>query len=152
MEIKLIIPGSPVVKKSNRKESYRIKLKTGQYKYLDQPVSWYTDVYKDWVRGAVRKLIAYKSQHPEIKFPLEDKFNLKALYYMKDNHILDMNNISQGICDVLAGNEKWLNVNPVYYQIIKDDNCRYIASMDGSRILVDVANPRTEITLSPFIL
>jgi len=152
IEIKLTIPGCPIVKKNSSTTSYRVKNKNGGYNYLDRPIHYYTDAYKDWVRGAVQVLAVYKTHHPEIKFPIQDKMNLKCLFFMKDNRVVDLSALYEGIQDCLAGNEKWLNVHPQLYKIIEDDSCRYIGSHDGSRVLYNPVDPHLEFTLSPYIL
>lgn len=152
IEIKLSIPGIPRVKKNNATTSYRVKNKNGGYTYLDKPIHYYTDAYKEWVRGAVQMLAVYKTHHPEIKFPIADKMNLKCLFFMKDNRVVDLINLMQGIQDVLSGSERWLNVNPILYQIIEDDSNRYVGSIDGSRILLNPVNPHMEVFITPYIL
>lgn len=60
--------------------------------------------------------------------------NVKALYFMPTRRRVDLVNLHEALCDVL-----------VKYGVIEDDNSKIIASMDGSRVLYDKENPRTEI-------
>ena len=60
--------------------------------------------------------------------------NVKALYYMATRRKVDLCNLHEALCDVLTA-----------YHVVEDDNCRIIASMDGSRVLYDKDNPRTEV-------
>jgi Holliday junction resolvase RusA-like endonuclease len=60
--------------------------------------------------------------------------NVRCLYYMPTKRIVDLVNLQEATLDVL-----------VKYGAIKDDNSRIVVSMDGSRVLYDKENPRTEI-------
>jgi Holliday junction resolvase RusA-like endonuclease len=60
--------------------------------------------------------------------------NIRAEYYMSTRRVVDLVNLHEALCDVL-----------VHYGTLKDDNSRIVAAMDGSRVLYDKANPRTEI-------
>lgn len=60
--------------------------------------------------------------------------NIKALYYMPTHRRVDLCNLHEALCDVL-----------VKFGVVQDDNCKIIASMDGSRVLYDKENPRTEV-------
>jgi Holliday junction resolvase RusA-like endonuclease len=60
--------------------------------------------------------------------------NVRCLYYMPTKRIVDLVNLQEATLDVL-----------VKYGAISDDNSRIVVSMDGSRVLYDKENPRTEI-------
>jgi Holliday junction resolvase RusA-like endonuclease len=60
--------------------------------------------------------------------------NIRAEYYMSTRRVVDLVNLHEALCDVL-----------VHYGTLKDDNSRIVAAMDGSRVLYDKANPRTEV-------
>jgi Holliday junction resolvase RusA-like endonuclease len=49
----------------------------------------------------------------------------------------DLVNLHEALCDTL-----------VHHKVVKDDNSGIIVSMDGSRVLYDKENPRTEITIT----
>ena len=66
--------------------------------------------------------------------------NVKALYYMPTKRRVDLVNLHEALCDVL-----------VKYGVIEDDNSKIIASMDGSRVLYDKQNPRTEIYIEQVV-
>ena len=66
--------------------------------------------------------------------PIEEPVNLKCLFYRKDRRPIDLVNLLEAIQDIL-----------VKYDILKDDNSKIVASTDGSRVLYDKDNPRTEI-------
>jgi Holliday junction resolvase RusA-like endonuclease len=113
--IKIIIPIPPVTKKN----SQRI-VSCGRYhKILPSK--------------------AYEQYEPKCKPYLEAlgidyPVNVKALYYMPTRRRVDLVNLHEALCDVL-----------VAHGVVQDDNCKIIASMDGSRVLYDKEHPRTEI-------
>ena len=63
--------------------------------------------------------------------------NIKALYYMPTRRRVDKTNLESALCAVL-----------VRHGVIADDNCRIVAATDGSRVLYDKDNPRTEIYIT----
>lgn len=63
--------------------------------------------------------------------------NIKAIYYMPSRRRVDLCNLHEALCDVL-----------VSCNVIVDDNSNIIASMDGSRVLYDKENPRTEVYIT----
>lgn len=65
------------------------------------------------------------------------RVNVKALYYMPTRHRVDLCNLIAATCDIL-----------VKYGVVTDDNSTVIASHDGSRVLYDKDNPRTEIEVT----
>ena len=71
-----------------------------------------------------------RPRNANINYPV----NVKALYYMPTRRRVDLVNLHSALHDVL-----------VHYAVVEDDNCRIIASTDGSRVLYDKENPRTEV-------
>ena len=69
--------------------------------------------------------------------PIECPLNIKCLFYMPTRRLVDLTNLLEAVDDVMV-NEG----------IIKDDNCRIVVSHDGSRVLYDKDNPRTEIFIT----
>lgn len=67
-------------------------------------------------------------------YGIDYSVNIKALYYMPTRRRVDLVNLHEALCDVL-----------VKYGVIEDDNSKIVVSMDGSRVLYDKENPRTEI-------
>lgn len=67
-----------------------------------------------------------------IDFPV----NVKATYYMKTRRKVDLCNLHEALHDVL-----------VSAGTLVDDNHTIIQSTDGSRVLYDKENPRTEIII-----
>lgn len=91
-----------------------------------------------WAQSAQLQLQAqWSAQRPRGMgdgLPDDNPKNLRALVY-RDRAVGDLGNYLAAICDVLerAG-------------VVAND--RLIAGFDGSRLLVDRANPRVEITLT----
>lgn len=86
--------------------------------------------YKDYEKEA-----GYFLQKPEN--PIDYPVNIRALFYMPTRRRVDLVNLQEALCDVL-----------VAHRIIADDNCRIVASMDGSRVMYDKYNPRTEVEIT----
>ena len=70
----------------------------------------------------------------KISFPA----NVKCLFYMPTKRRVDLVNLLESIDDILT-----------HYGIVPDDSAQYIGGHDGSRVLYDKDNPRTEIYISP---
>jgi len=69
--------------------------------------------------------------------PFLDPCNVKCLFYMPTHRKVDLTNLLEAIDDIL-----------VHYGILIDDNSNIIVGHDGSRVLYDKDNPRTEITIT----
>lgn len=69
--------------------------------------------------------------------PFLSPCNMKCLYYMPTRRKVDLVNLLQATSDIL-----------VHYGILMDDNSTIIRSYDGSRVLYNKENPRTEIVLT----
>ena len=68
---------------------------------------------------------------------IQEPVNVQAVYYMPTRRAVDLCNLHEALCDVL-----------VRYGVVADDNCRIIATMDGSRVEYDKDNPRTEVKIT----
>ena len=75
----------------------------------------------------------YMPDTKQIDYPI----NVKAVYYMPTHHRVDLTNLHEALHDIL-----------VKYNVIADDNCKINVSTDGSRVLYDRENPRTEVTIT----
>ena len=71
------------------------------------------------------------------KEPIDYPINVKCLFYMPTKRKCDLTNLLEAVDDVL-----------VKHGIIADDNYTIIESHDGSRVLYDKENPRTEIYIN----
>jgi Holliday junction resolvase RusA-like endonuclease len=74
---------------------------------------------------------------PKPPEPIECPVNCRYLFYMKTRRVVDGLNLQAAIDDLL-----------VEAGILKDDNSRIVIGHDGSRVLYDPDNPRTEITIT----
>lgn len=63
--------------------------------------------------------------------------NVKAIYHRPDKRRVDLCNLHEALCDVL-----------VKYNVVKDDNCTIIASMDGSKVVYDKDRPGIDLTIT----
>lgn len=151
LDIRITISGQCMIKKNTSKTSMFMKDKFGRKIPRDNPVHYYTTEYKDWARNAIQTCMIYKTKHPEIVFPITNEVNVKCIFYMQNNKLVDLTNLFAGVHDVLTGNEKWANVPANLYQILFDDNTRYIKSVDGSRVFLDLINPRVEIFITNYV-
>lgn len=118
-EIKFTIPLRPVTKKN----SQRIVNRGAYQKIL--PSEAYVQYEKD---------AGYFLPHRGAK--LSRRCEVVCLFYMPNRRRVDLTNLLEAIDDVL-----------VKYQVLKDDESNIIVSHDGSRVLYDPANPRTEVTI-----
>ena len=71
------------------------------------------------------------------KINITQPVNVKALFYMPTKRKIDLPNLQEALHDAL-----------VKYNCIADDNCNIIVSTDGSRVLYDKNNPRTEVIIT----
>lgn len=86
--------------------------------------------YKQYEQKAI-KLLANKP-----KAPVQAPCRVVTLFYMPTRRRVDLTNLMEAAHDVL-----------VAAGILSDDNNTIIASVDGSRVLYDKENPRTEIII-----
>ena len=63
--------------------------------------------------------------------------NVKCLFYMPTRRKCDLVNMQEAILDVM-----------VKAGLLADDNFSIVQSMDGSRVLYDKENPRTEVYIT----
>lgn len=89
-----------------------------QYKQYEKAAAWY-----------IPKL--------HTRQPISDPVNVKCLFYMPTRRKCDLVNMQEAILDVMV-NEG----------LLEDDNCGIVRSMDGSRVLYDKENPRTEVEIT----
>ena len=118
MEISYTIPLKPVTKKN----SQRIVVAHG-HPHIVQSAAYLR----------YEELCGYVL-HPRPVEPFNRPVQVKCLFYMPTRGIVDLTNLLNAIDDIL-----------VKYKILEDDNYKILASHDGSRVLYDKENPRTEI-------
>lgn len=118
--LKYTIPGRPISKKNSMQMAYNKA--TGKM----FPVQ--SEAYKRFEKEARKALL------PIPEKPVEEKVNVRCLYFMPTRSKVDLCNLLGGTCDVL-----------VKHRVIADDNSNIVVGHDGSRVLYDKENPRTEI-------
>lgn len=72
--------------------------------------------------------------------PINHPVNVKCTFYRGSKHRVDLCNLEEAAHDVL-----------VKYGVLADDNRDIIASTEGSRVLYDKENPRTEIEITDYV-
>lgn len=73
------------------------------------------------------------------KEPINTPVNVKCLFYMPTKRKVDKSNLEEACHDLL-----------VIAGVLADDNRDIIAATDGSRVLYDKENPRTEIYITDY--
>lgn len=114
------IPLNPVTKKNSGQI-----IKVGKYPKLIPSKTYlqYEQDCKCFIKG--KQLM--------LNTPVE----ITCKFYMKTRRKVDLTNLLNAIDDIL-----------VKYGVIADDNSNIIVSHDGSRVLYDKNNPRTEVTIN----
>lgn len=74
---------------------------------------------------------------PKPSRPIDFSVNVRCLFYMKTKRTVDQGNLILTVDDLL-----------VTAKILKDDDRKYVFAHDGSRVLDDPINPRTEIYIT----
>lgn len=77
-----------------------------------------------------------KKYIPKIK-TITKPVNIKAIYYRATKHKVDLTNLNSALHDIL-----------VKYKVLEDDNRDIAAMTDGSKVLYDKVNPRTEVEIT----
>lgn len=119
-EINIVIELPPVTKKN----SQRI-VRCGNRMML-LPSTKYKQYERDagiFLRGNIGRQIT-------------EPVTVTCLFYMPTHRRVDLNNLLEAATDVL-----------VHHGVLHDDNSEIVVSHDGSRVLYDKVNPRTEITI-----
>lgn len=122
--VRLVIQGPPRTKKN----SMRIIQIAGKPRLI--PSTHYEQFSKDclWQIPSSARL------------GIDTPVNVKCLYYMPTRRRVDMVNLLEATCDIL-----------VDAGVIADDNSNIVAGHDGSRVLYDKLNPRTELEISRLV-
>lgn len=119
--IKFTITGEPRTKKNS--QQIFINKYTGK-RFITQ-----SDLYKKYEADC-------KWFMPKLDTPIDDRINLKCIYYKSTNVRVDLNNLLEATTDIL-----------VKYGVLADDNVKIIDNFDGSRVFIDEKNPRVEVTI-----
>lgn len=119
--IKITIPLAPISKKN----SQRILINKATRRPFIMPSAQYKQYEKDAAR--------FVPENIYINAPV----NVKCLFYMPTRRRCDLTNLLEAIDDVL-----------VKAGLLADDDFTVVESHDGSRVLYDKDNPRTEIYIT----
>lgn len=122
-EVSFTIPIAPVTKKNHG----RIVM-CGRY-----PKLLPSEAYERYTKAAIPFLKATFHDIGSIDFPV----NLKCVFYLDKRRKGDLAGYLQAVQDLL-----------VEAGILADDNRNIVASVDGSAVLYDKENPRTEVTIT----
>lgn len=121
-KISITIPLKPITKKNS--QQILVNRSTGR------PFIAPSKQYKQYEKDAGYFI---KPKGLKIDYPV----NVKCLYYMPTHRKVDLTNLLNATLDMLC-----------FYDIIKDDNRNIVYSVDGSKVLFDKENPRTEIIIT----
>lgn len=119
--IRFTIPIAPITKKNHQQVIFNHK--------TQKPMVIQSKQYREY-----EKACGYFIKAKGLK--INESVNVKATYYMPTRRIVDLVNLHQALLDIL-----------VKYEVIGDDNSRIVVSLDGSRVLYDKDNPRTEVEI-----
>lgn len=122
-QIKYTIKTAPVTKKNHQQILWNSR--TGR------PFVMPSKQYKEYEEKALWYL------RPRPAQPISEPCNVKMLFYMPTKRRVDVVNLEESCLDVL-----------VLAGILADDNSSIVKTMDGSTVLYDKVNPRTEIEIT----
>lgn len=120
--ISFTIPLVPVSKKNS--QQIMLNRKTGK------PFIMQSAKYKEYEQNAMWFI-------PKLEKPIDYPVTVKCLFYMPTRRVCDLTNMLESADDVM-----------VKAGILKDDNYKIVESHDGSRVLYDKNNPRTEVIIT----
>lgn len=125
MKIRYVVKLAPISKKNS--QQILTNRATGR------PFIMPSKQYKEYEKNAQWFL------KPLPKVPIDIPVNVKCTFYMPTRRKVDLTNLLEAIDDIM-----------VKSGVLADDNFTIIASHDGSRVLYDKENPRTEIEITIF--
>lgn len=124
--IEITVPLAPITKKThmrivhNRKTGKRFIMPSQQYMDYEAEAVWHC-------------------KRARVQRPIYEPVEVKCLFYMPTRRRVDLTNLLESIDDVL-----------VMAGVLKDDHSGIIVSHDGSRVLYDKDNPRTEVYIADY--
>lgn len=121
--ISFTIPLVPVSKKNS--QQIMVNRSTGK------PFIMPSSKFKQYERAAIHYL-------PRLQ-TVDYGVNVKCLFYMPTRRRVDLTNLLEAVDDVL-----------VKARLLADDDFTVIVSHDGSRVLYDKENPRTEVYIEEY--
>lgn len=119
--MKIVIPIAPISKKNHQRILTNPKTR--------KPFVMPSKQYKEYERDAAKFIPKTET--------IDARCAVRCLFYMPTRRKCDLTNLLEAIDDVL-----------VVSGLLADDNYTIIASHDGSRVLYDKENPRTEVYIT----
>ena len=119
--LKFTIPLEPKTKK-NSQQIITVK---------GRPMLIQSKAYREYEREAIKHCP---------RAGIASAVNVKAYYFRKKHHRVDLTNLESALMDVL-----------VKAGTLQDDSCSIVVSTDGSRVFYDKDNPRTEVEITTVI-
>ena len=123
MNVQITLAGQPITKKNSQQI-----IKVGR-RTMIIPSPQYRQYEKDCLMQIPKSA----------RLGITSAVNMQCKYYMPTRRRVDLCNLLEATCDVL-----------VAAGVLEDDNCRIVASHDGSAVYHDKKNPRVEITLTSY--
>ncbi len=130
MAIQITIPLTPVTKKNHQqimrssKTGKPFVMPSAEYRQYEAQAAWHCK--RAAISAGVRK-------------PIDTPCEVRCLFYMPSRRRVDLTNLLESIDDVM-----------VKAGVIKDDHSGIIVSHDGSRVLYDKQDPRTEVYIADY--
>jgi len=153
MNLRLIIPGNPAIKKNGMKHKWW-EYRNGKKVPLSVPITYYNDNYVEWAKNAIVHLVKLRHNHLLPEKPLEGEYIVSFHFYRKDKPAkIDLSNLYEAPQDLLSGNagiSMKVGVKRYMFQIFSDDNSNIIVNHGASRCFFNDPNPRTVIYISEF--
>ena len=122
--LKFTIKENPMTKKNSQQIFWNQR--------INRPFITQSKKYKEYEAVACNYI-------PTLEEPIDYPVRVKATYYRKTKHNVDLNNLNQALHDIM-----------VKYGCLKDDNYKIVCSVDGTRCYIDNENPRTVVEIYPF--
>lgn len=108
-------------------------MQVGRNKYTGNTFVTQNKRYKEYEKECIKQLYSVVC----VDEPINKPVNVRCVYYRDSNRKCDLPNLINATLDIL-----------VKANILEDDNFKIVVSLDGSRVLVDKENPRTEILIT----
>ena len=124
MMLKYVLYGNPRSKKNS--------MQVGRNKYTGKTFVTQNKLYKDFEKDCLKQI-----QAPDE--PINTSVNVQCIFYRADNKICDIPNLINATLDIL-----------VKAGVLADDNFNIVSGIDGTRVLIDAENPRTEVIITDF--
>ena len=127
--IKFTIPLVPISKKNSQRIEWRWARDRNSGRPKRTPYIKPSEAFENYQNSA----LWFVPKGKEINTPV----NVKCLFYMPDRRKVDLTNLLEAVDDIM-----------VTAGLLADDNYTVVESHDGSRVLYDKENPRTEVYIT----